>query len=873
MAQQSTSCAGQPMLAALSLAACLTSLGAASTAYAQVPAKQFVNSHLRTTLSGSVEYPNGVPAAGVSVQLSTGQVLETDAAGRFEGQISVAETSVVLQLKIDQELNGVPYAAAGQSGPLVANGLTRAGRLVLAAQTTIDPGYVATFGSLAGANGSVFAFGAFDFGFGAELVAGGAFTNLAGVACQRVMRYDGQTVRAIGAGLPAAVRSLSAFDAGQGLELYAGGDFEWSLGSPLAGVARFDGQSWVSAIDFVQYLVFGTVRDLLVADLGAGPRLYAGGSFTFHDVPINLAVFDGLTWSAVGGGIHGSGTGVHAMELFDGDGDGQEELYVGGQFSLAGAVGVANLARWDGNQWSSVGSGANATVRALEAADLGSGERLFVAGDFTLINALTVSRVAGYDGISFFGLGAGLNGPVNVLEVVDLPSAGPTQGPVLVAGGQFQASGSTAVSRLGSFDGQAWSALVGPLNGPVYALAAVPGGATPLAFAGAFTTIAGPVASGGLSSPNIALYGSGGAQGVGRAGLAYTVNALLEHDLGSGPELFLGGDFESAGSKTLAHVARFDGMEYAPVGSGFTGEVLCLTVFDSGNGPELVAGGDFIEGGNQNLRRTARFDGVEWQPLVFVNGPVNVLLPVSDGSGTRLYIGGDFTNAGGVTALSLAVWEAGQVSAVGAGVSGSIAALSMFQAAGQPKPQLYVGGGFIGSGSLPNASGVLRLEGDQLVDLGLMPFSGCSALQVFDDGQGPALFVGGTLRLTPLTPSSDISFGVMRFDGASFTPLPFLTKNVNALALHDDGSGQGPELYVGGSFSVGAGQFLNGIARWDGQAYGPLVPAQASVPTLIRALASVRLNGVGPRSLVLGGNFQASPAGDAHAARFGPPGF
>ncbi|MBI1381798.1 MAG: hypothetical protein GC161_12010 [Planctomycetaceae bacterium] len=858
--------------ASLALVATAPPSGAQTFGGTQFPGPQIVSPTVRTTLFGSVEYPNGVPAAGVSVQLSSGQTLVTDAAGKFQGLITVPQTSGTVQLVVDQALAGVPYSAAGQSGQVMADGFTRGGRLMLSADAPIQPEYVATFGSVGGGNGSVFGFGQFDFGSGPELVAAGGFTSMTGVACNRVTRFDGETVRAIGAGLPAIVRSVASFDAGNGPELFAGGDFFWSPGSPLASVARFNGQTWEPAFDLAQYQVNGTVRAMVVADLGDGARLYAGGGLSFLGQPVRLAAFDGTTWTPVGGGIAGPGNGVHALELFDGDGDGELELYVGGQFTVAGGVPVANLARWDGQSWNSVGTGANATVRALEVADPGIGPRLFVGGEFTAIDGVPVNRVASYDGTSFVGLGSGLNSDVNALEWIDLGGAGPVQGEALVAGGLFEAVGPEPFKRLAAFDGQSWKALTPPFDGPVYTLAAVPGRPGTLAIGGAFQTIGGQVSAGGLVSPNLCLYTSGDVESAGDLGLAAGASAVLEHDFGDGTALYFGGEFLAAGSAAATRVTRFDGESYTALGDGFSGKVRCLAVFDSGFGPELVAGGEFIESGTQNVRRTARFDGSAWQPLVFANKPVTTMLPVSDATGTRLYLGGEFTNVDGVPAPGVAVLENGQVSPVGLGVNGLVSALCMFQAPGDPEPYLYVGGAIGATGAVP-AAGLVRLQGGTLVGLGLAAPSTCAALQVFDDGSGPALYVGGTLRLTPPVSGSGPTYGVLRFDGTSFTPLPFLTSGVNALTAHDDGAGRGPELYVGGSFSVGAGQFLNGIARWDGQSYQPLLAAETSTPTIVAALASVRLSGTGPRSLVLAGSFASSPGGDSHAARFGPVDF
>ncbi len=41
------------------------------------------------------------------------------------------------------------------------------------------------------------------------------------------------------------------------------------------------------------------------------------------------------------------------------------DLYVGGAFTLAGAVSVNNIAKWDGSAWTALGSGTNGLVLAV----------------------------------------------------------------------------------------------------------------------------------------------------------------------------------------------------------------------------------------------------------------------------------------------------------------------------------------------------------------------------------------------------------------------------------------------------------------------------------------------------------------------------
>src|SRR5690606_9503899 len=111
-----------------------------------------------------------------------------------------------------------------------------------------------------------------------------------------------------------------------------------------------------SGIDNVSYGIFA----LAVYDDGAGPALYAGGSFQATPTqPFTaLARWNGKEWKGVGPPLNPTALGwlpmVYALTVFD-DGSGAESLYIGGQFGGAGDVEARNLIRWDGSEFSSIG--------------------------------------------------------------------------------------------------------------------------------------------------------------------------------------------------------------------------------------------------------------------------------------------------------------------------------------------------------------------------------------------------------------------------------------------------------------------------------------------------------------------------------------
>ena len=97
-----------------------------------------------------------------------------------------------------------------------------------------------------------------------------------------------------------------------------------------------------------------------------------------------------------------------------------------------------------------------------------------------------------------------------------------------------------------------------------------------------------------------------GAEGV----LDSRPDAMIVHDEGSGPALFLAGLFETADGVTVNHIARWDGATWSALGTGLEGPSFvyaeALATFDDGSGPALYVGGDFATAGGIEANGIAR---------------------------------------------------------------------------------------------------------------------------------------------------------------------------------------------------------------------------------------------------------------------------
>jgi hypothetical protein len=166
-------------------------------------------------------------------------------------------------------------------------------------------------------------------------------------------------------------------------------------------------------------------------------------------------------------------------------------LYAGGEFNIAGDVRVNFIAKWDGSAWAPLGSGMNDGVRALTVFDDGTGPALYAGGGFSTAGGVPANRIAKWDGSAWAPLGSGMNNHVDALTVFD---------GALYAGGFFGTAGGVVANFIAKWDGSAWAPLgSGMDSGDVNALTVFDDGSGPALYAGGqFTT------AGGRPSFNIA---------------------------------------------------------------------------------------------------------------------------------------------------------------------------------------------------------------------------------------------------------------------------------------------------------------------------------------------------------------------------------
>ncbi len=383
----------------------------------------------------------------------------------------------------------------------------------------------------------------------------------------------------------------------------------------------------------------------------------------------------------------------------------------------------------------------------------------------------------------------------------------------LYIGGDFTEVGNTIANYIAKWNGSGWSALGsgmsgGDESGPPYVGALVVSGST-LYAGGRFTT------AGGNAAANIAQWNgsSWSALGSGISGGDQYGLSVLGLAV-SGSTLYAGGGFTNAGGSAANGIAQWNGSTWSALGSGVSGgapygpAVYALAV----SGSTLYAGGYFTNAGGSAANYIAQWNGSSWSALgsgVSGGAPYGPNVNALAVSGGTLYAGGTFTNAGGVAANNIARWNGSSWSALGSGIGGG--GYTVVDALAVSGGTLYAGGGFTTAGGSA-AYCIAQWNGSTWSALGSRVNGEVYALAV----SGGTLYAGGFFPLVGGNEAIDIA----QWNGSTWSTLGSeiigLSGTVDALAV------SGSTLYAGGYFTTAGGSAANYIAQWNGSSWSPL---------------------------------------------------
>lgn len=334
-------------------------------------------------------------------------------------------------------------------------------------------------------------------------------------------------------------------------------------------------------------------------------------------------------------------------------------------------------------KWSALDQGTNGTVACIVTDNNGN---IFVGGEFSQIGGINANNIAVYNADSGWqSYGIGTNGPVNTIAISNTGT--------LYIGGNFSEANGIPASNIALYDGTSWASLATGTDGPVAKISLDSNNS--IYVGGAF------VNAGGIVVNNIAKWSNGNWEALADSGTGGigTNNEVRSIAIDPNDQIYVGGNFDTAGNNPAARIATWDGIGWGALGDGTSGFVQAILVTQE----YIYAGGNFAIAGNQTVNRIARWDksAKNWQSLGHgVSGNVNSL----SYDGSYLYVGGNFETAANMENKDLLVhnmarwsdlkgWEAlGTKTSVG--IDGQ-ANTSVFL---NNNSLLYVGGNFTKAG-------------------------------------------------------------------------------------------------------------------------------------------------------------------------------
>lgn len=646
-----------------------------------------------------------------------------------------------------------------------------------------------TFPGIPGCNGTISDIE--ELGAGQFLVAG-RFSECGTTAVANIALWDGLAYQALGSGVDDFVASIAVI----GSDVFVGGNFMTAGGLPAKRIARWDGSGWHAVGSGAENgvgsnLAIDSVNALAVVgtDLYVGGRFLSAGSLSVG----HIARWDGTQWRSLG---TGGNPGVALDGVVYALASSGNSLFVGGNFLSAGGTLANNVARWDG-AWHSLGSGADNGTNHWVFALATEGSNLYVGGMFTRAGTVD-SRVARWDGVAWHDLAGVVSGTVRDL---------------LAANGQVYAVGTDLRAQSGSerlllqWNGASWQGSGVSLPGDCGQSSVVIGSSEALA-----TTVGGLIVGGsfgqidGVGVMNLARFNGtwSSIDSATQYGLGCAVNASTVVS----DQLYVGGQFTQAGSISAKYAARWDGAQWQSLGAASGGVVprplLAMTAQQS----DLL----LSDAGN----RLSRWNGLTLtQDSVFPNGQVHALTT----QGPRIFAAGAFSSPWSHVMVNDNGWAD-----LGGGTNEDAYSIAVVGS------QVYAGGNFAFAGGI-EAHALARWDGVAWHNVG-----GAEALngsvRAITEYAGE-LIVGGDFDRA----GGGIVNHIARWNGQRWASLGTGLENgfVTSLAVVNG------ELYAGGNFTIAGGVPAHGIARWDGIRWQPLTsPLGEGVDGIVQTLATGR---------------------------------
>ncbi|CAN5511727.1 hypothetical protein BH10BAC5_BH10BAC5_16490 [soil metagenome] len=264
------------------------------------------------------------------------------------------------------------------------------------------------------------------------------------------------------------------------------------------------------------------------------------------------------------------------------------------------------------------------------------------------------------------------------------------------------------------------------------------------------------------------------------------------------------GGFTNAGAIAARNIAMWDGTSWSPLGTGLgspsgTDTIYALAVYNG----ELYAGGNFTLAGGNSALNIAKWNGTAWNTVGSgINGEVRSLIVYN----SKLYAGGDFDYAGSVSANRIARWNGTVWTDVGGGFNtnngSKVFAFTIFNT------KLIVGGRFNTAGGSIPVNNVASWDETSWTAVGNGFGSGSD--RIFSLAvNNSILYCGG---------KSSSEYNIAYLEGAMWRTVGGgMDNDVNTVTSYKG------NLIVGGNFKRAGGLYVDRIAQWNGNSWSRLL--------------------------------------------------
>ncbi len=308
--------------------------------------------------------------------------------------------------------------------------------------------------------------------------------------------------------------------------------------------------------------------------------------------------------------------------------DSENELYFSSYGSSAGiyklkdGTTVPNGEAVNGiGSWEKLTDGTNGIVNCVTK----NGNNIYYGGSFNKAGTIMANNIAVWNGTTWSTLGTGSNGAINAIAV---------SGNKVYVGGAFSQVGGVNAKNIAVWNGTIWAALGSGTEGPVAALAIDGSGNV---FAGGAFNKVGTITVGNIARWNGTQWNALTSDSGTSVGTNNEVRALA---YGSNGTLYIGGNFDKAGTTTANRIATWNGTTWGTLGTGTSGFVEAIAI-----APDAIyLGGNFASAGSLTVNRIAKWNTTTSQFEKLGNGVSSIVKSILS-DGTNIYAAGSFINA------------------------------------------------------------------------------------------------------------------------------------------------------------------------------------------------------------------------------------